>query len=46
LGYKTILFFKYYKVQRIKDPVSYFINFRKQWDRSVYWANELKNKCF
>ena len=44
LGYKTILFFKYYKVQRIKNPVSYIINFKKQWDRSVYWANELKNR--
>jgi len=44
LGYKTILFFKYYKVQRIKNPVRYFINFRKQWDRSVYWANELNKK--
>ena len=44
LGYKTILFFKYYKVQRIKNPVRYFINYRKQWDRSVYWANELNKK--
>lgn len=44
LGYKTILFFKYYKHQKIKNPISYFINFRKQWDRSVYWANELNKK--
>lgn len=44
LGYKTILFFKYYKVQKIKNPVHYFINFRKQWKRSVFWANELKDK--
>jgi len=44
LGYKTILFFKYYKHQKIKNPVSYFINFRKQWYRSVYWANELNKK--
>lgn len=41
LGYKTILFFKYYKHQKIKNPFSYFMNFRKQWERSVYWANEL-----
>lgn len=44
LGYKTILFFKYYKHQKIKNPVSYFMNFRKQWERSVYWANELNKK--
>lgn len=44
LGYKTILFFKYYRHQKIKNPVSYFINFKKQWARSVYWANELNKK--
>jgi glycosyltransferase involved in cell wall biosynthesis len=43
-GYKTILFFKYYKLQKIKNPFSYFINFRRQWKRSVFWANQLKNK--
>ena len=44
LGYKTILFFKYYINQKIKNPFVYFINFRKQWKRSVFWANELNNK--
>ncbi len=44
LGYKTILFFKYYKHQKIKNPMRYFMNFRKQWERSVFWANEIKNK--
>lgn len=44
LGYKTILFFKYYKDQKIKNPISYFVNFRKQWKRSVFWANELNKK--
>ncbi|MBK5208331.1 MAG: glycosyltransferase [Flavobacteriaceae bacterium] len=44
LGYKTILFFKYYKHQTVKNPISYFINFRKQWKRSVFWANELNKK--
>ncbi|PWA03887.1 glycosyltransferase family 2 protein [Flavobacterium psychrotolerans] len=42
LGYKTTLFIKYYKLQKIKNPIRYFINFRKQWDRSIFWANELK----
>ena len=44
LGYKTTLFFKYYKHQKIKNPIAYFFNFRKQWDRSVFWANELNKK--
>ena len=43
-GYKTILFFKYYKHQKIKNPIAYFINFQKQWDKSVFWANQLKQQ--
>jgi GT2 family glycosyltransferase len=43
-GYKTILFLKYYKHQKIKNPIRYFINFRKQWNKSMFWANELKNQ--
>ena len=43
-GYKTILFFKYYKYQKIKNPIAYFINFQKQWDKSVFWANQLKKQ--
>nr|WP_294925828.1 glycosyltransferase family A protein [uncultured Flavobacterium sp.] len=43
-GYKTILFFKFYKTQSIKNPIRYFYNFRKQWKRSLYWANQLKNQ--
>nr|WP_314897199.1 glycosyltransferase family A protein [uncultured Flavobacterium sp.] len=42
LGYKTILFFKYYKYQKITNPLRYFIAFNKQWKRSIYWANELR----
>jgi len=42
LGYKTILFFNYYKHQKIKNPIRYYINFKKQWDKSVFWANKLK----
>lgn len=40
-SYKTILFFKYYKLQTIKNPIQYYIYFQKQWKRSVFWANEL-----
>ena len=42
LGYKTTLFFKYYKHQKIKNPFSYFKMFKRQWNQSVSWANELK----
>ncbi|NRT15150.1 glycosyltransferase involved in cell wall biosynthesis [Flavobacterium sp. 28A] len=44
LGYKTILFFKYYQNQALKSPFSYYINFKKQWNSSVFWANELNCK--
>jgi glycosyltransferase involved in cell wall biosynthesis len=43
-SYKTTLFFKYYRLQKIKNPVSYYYNFQKQWSRSVFWANELKRQ--
>jgi GT2 family glycosyltransferase len=42
LGYKTILFFKYYKHQKTRNPFKYFGYFNKQWRQSVYWANQLK----
>ena len=41
-GYKTILFFKFYKNQNIKNPYRYFKMFQKQWNQSVFWANQLK----
>jgi GT2 family glycosyltransferase len=41
-GYKTTLFFKFYKYQNIKNPYSYFKMFQKQWNQSVFWANQLK----
>lgn len=44
LGYKTILFFKYYKYQKIKNPIRYYGSFQKQWDKSVFWANKLKKQ--
>jgi glycosyltransferase involved in cell wall biosynthesis len=40
-GYKTILFFKYYNHQKIKNPFRYFSIFQKQWNCSVFWANKL-----
>jgi glycosyltransferase involved in cell wall biosynthesis len=44
LGYKTILFFKFYLVQQIKNPIKYYTTFQKQWQKSLYWANYLNNK--
>ncbi|MBP2283027.1 GT2 family glycosyltransferase [Flavobacterium sp. CG_23.5] len=44
LGYKTTLFFKYYRHQKIKNPYRYFIHFKKQWNQSVFWANHLKTR--
>ncbi|ABQ03334.1 glycosyltransferase family 2 protein [Flavobacterium johnsoniae] len=41
-GYKTVLFFKYYRVQTIKNPIKYFLKFNKQWDSSIFWANQIK----
>jgi glycosyltransferase involved in cell wall biosynthesis len=44
LGYKTILFFKYYKVQSIKNPLVYYKMFQKQWQISFKWAKILQRK--
>jgi glycosyltransferase involved in cell wall biosynthesis len=41
-GYKTTLFFKFYKHQNIKNPYRYFKMFQKQWNQSIFWANRLK----
>lgn len=41
-GYKTTLFFKYFRLQKIRNPFRYYKNFQKQWKQSIYWANELK----
>lgn len=43
-SYKTTLFFKYYRLQKIKNLVKYYIHFQKQWERSVFWAKELRNQ--
>lgn len=43
-GYKTILFFKYYKLQSIKNPFRYYNNFQKQWKQSLFWAKTIMMK--
>jgi GT2 family glycosyltransferase len=42
--YKTTLFLKYYKHQNDKNPIRYLIYFNKQWEKSVFWADELKKR--
>ena len=42
LGYKTVLFFKYYKAQKVKNPITYYKTFIKQWKQSVNLAYQLK----
>lgn len=41
-SYKTTLFLKFYKHQEHKHPVKYYNNFKKSWERSIYWANILR----
>lgn len=41
LGYKTTLCIKFYKDQDIKNPIAYLKNYKKRWNRSLYWANQL-----
>ncbi|QBN19881.1 glycosyltransferase family 2 protein [Flavobacterium nackdongense] len=43
-SYKTILFLQYYRLQSITNPIRYYSHFKKQWDRSVFWANQLKQQ--
>lgn len=42
LGYKTVLFLKFYKLQNSINPFVYLRKIKKQWDRSVFWANQLR----
>ena len=43
-GYKTVMLFKFFKHQEIKNPFKYYNNFNLRWDKSQYWANELMKK--
>jgi GT2 family glycosyltransferase len=43
-SYKTTLFLKYYTKQKIKNPFSYYINYKQQWNQSILWATILNQK--
>ena len=42
-GYKTLLFLKFYRLQQIKNPFSYFRQMQKRWNISLFWAQKLLN---
>jgi glycosyltransferase involved in cell wall biosynthesis len=42
LGYRTMLFFKFYFNQSIRNPFKYLHTFKERWRRSIYYANHLK----
>ena len=41
-GYKTTLFWKFYKVQSTKLPSAYLKKMKKQWELSEKWASQLQ----
>ncbi|GLB52054.1 glycosyl transferase [Neptunitalea chrysea] len=43
-GYKTTLMLKFYRSQSIKNPFKYMKVFKQRWERSIIWANKLKEK--
>ncbi|OIQ22710.1 glycosyltransferase family 2 protein [Lacinutrix sp. MedPE-SW] len=45
-SYKLTLFLKYYKKQTIKNPITYFKNYKKRWALSKVWAEQLNNSNF
>ncbi|RXG29768.1 glycosyltransferase family 2 protein [Leeuwenhoekiella palythoae] len=42
-GYKTLLFLKFYRLQKNKNPFSYFLHMQKRWKVSLFWAEKLSN---
>lgn len=43
-GYKTLLFFKFYKKQTIRNPITYINQMNRRWEKSIYWAKQLMYK--
>lgn len=43
-GYRTLLFIKFFKLQENKNIFSYYSQIKRRWKKSVYLANELKNR--
>jgi GT2 family glycosyltransferase len=43
-NYKSMIFIKNLNSSFLLNPFSYTKIFKQKWNRSVYWANELKNR--
>jgi glycosyltransferase involved in cell wall biosynthesis len=43
-GYKTVLFYKFFKFQTNKNIVTYISKMKKRWNKSISWANQLKEQ--
>lgn len=43
-SYKTTIFLKNLNKAFLKNPFKHIKTFRQKWDRSIYWANELKKQ--
>jgi len=43
-NYKSMIFIKNLNSSFLLNPFSYIKIFKQKWNRSVYWANELKNR--
>ncbi len=43
-GYKTTLFFKFFRLQKNKNPFSYFFSMQKRWKKSILLANQLRKR--
>ena len=44
LGYKILLFIKFYQLQDVKNPIAYINKMKKAWNSSVKWANKLDKR--
>lgn len=42
-GLRLVMFMKFYKQNKIKNPISYIKEMNQRWNSSVDWANKLKN---
>ncbi len=43
-NYKSMIFIKNLNSSFLRNPFGYIKTFKQKWNKSVYWANELKNR--
>ncbi|GGA86116.1 glycosyl transferase [Flavobacterium palustre] len=41
-SYKLVLFLKLLRQEALRDYLGFYKNFRQKWNKSVYWANQLR----